>query len=432
MVFSFLYGFAAREWGWFPNTFLEQAWRQAKVVAPFEPPNFVNPRVYDRTGARQIEPEEMQHGLTLVTSMWEGGDGWKPEVRLIDRSGTPVHTWRLDPRALFPDSLDQRRIGRRYIHGSHLRMDGSLLVNFGQVGTVEVDACGRLQWRLAARSHHSIEQAEDGTFWIPGSSKTPRSTTPSHPEGFPGLNAPVYHESILHVSADGVILDRLNVLDVLYANDLERYIPEAFQPQAKDKGPQTKDITHMNDVEPLGTSLADEYPLFEAGDLLISLRNLDLVLVVDPQTRTVKWHADDPFLMQHDPDYVGNGWIGVFDNASDFTSRGSMLGGSRIVALQPHTDSVEVRFPTAQSDPFYTAAQGKWQQLRDGNMLLTESRAGRVVEVSPEGRTVWEWIIEPYSEKHVPAVTQATRYALTRTDVAAWSCSSVDTSASSR
>lgn len=188
----------------------------------------------------------------------------------------------------------------------------------------------------------------------------------------------------------------------------------------------------MNDVEPLSSSLADEYPLFEAGDLLLSLRNLDLVLVVDPDTRRVKWHADDPFLMQHDPDFLGNGWIGIFDNASDFTFRGTMLGGSRIVALQPHTDSVEVRFPTAQSDSFYTAAQGKWQQLSNGNMLLTESRAGRVIEVTPGGRTVWEWIIAPYSDQYVPAVTQATRYALTRTDIADWPCSSVDPTAAAQ
>ncbi|MCS3631974.1 hypothetical protein GGP55_002585 [Salinibacter ruber] len=427
MVFSFLYGFGAREWGWFPNSLIEQAWRQAKVVAPFAPPNFVNSRVYDRQGARQIAPEEIQPGLTLVTSMWEGPDGWKPEARLMDRSGRIVHKSRLDPQSLFPDSLDQRRVGRRYIHGSHLRPDGNLLVNFGQVGTVQVDACGRPQWRLAARSHHSIERAEDGTYWIPGSSKTPRRTTPAHPDGFPGLDAPVYHEPILHVSADGIVLDRLNVLDLLYENDLERYIPEAYQPQAKDKGPQTKDITHMNDVEPLGASLAGEYPLFEAGDLLVSIRDLDLVLVFDPDTGTVKWHTEDPFIMHHDPDFIGDGWIGIFDNARDFTFRGTMLGGSRIVAVQPHTDSVEIRFPTEHSDPFYTASQGKWQQLRNGNMLLAESRTGRVVEVTPKGRTVWEWIHVPYDDDHVPAVTEATRYDLTATEIASWPCSSMNT-----
>jgi len=277
-------------------------------------------------------------------------------------------------------------------------------------------------------SHHSIARAADGSFWLSGSSKNPRLTTPNHPDGFPGLEKPVYHETILHVSENGVVLDSKNVLDLLYENSLEHYIAESFYPQAiqdkaSEEGPQMKDITHTNDVEPLSPSLADEYPLFGVGDLLVSVRNLGLVLVVDPDTWSVKWHTADPFIMQHDPDFLGNGWIGIFDNARDFTFRGSMLGGSRIVAIQPHTDSVDVRFPTKQSEPFYTASQGKWQQLDNGNMLLTESRAGRIVEVTPNGETVWEWIHAPYDENHVPNVTEGSRYDLTEQDIAAWICS---------
>ncbi|PSQ91209.1 MAG: hypothetical protein BRD30_03620, partial [Bacteroidetes bacterium QH_2_63_10] len=121
-----------------------------------------------------------------------------------------------------------------------------------------------------------------------------------------------------------------------------------------------------------------------------------------------------------------DGWVGIFDNNMDFTKRGKMLGGSRIVAVQPRTDSVEVRFPTPRSDPFYTDATGKWQQLPNGNMLLTESKAGRVVEVAPSGRTVWEWVIPPYSESKVSRISQAVRHDLTPADVADWPCSSVD------
>jgi hypothetical protein len=56
-------------------------------------------------------------------------------------------------------------------------------------------------------------------------------------------------------------------------------------------------------------------------------------------------------------------------------------------------------------------------------MLLTEARAGRVVEVSPNGRTVWEWVQEPYSNSQVPVVSKGTRYNLTDADVADWPCS---------
>jgi hypothetical protein len=177
--------------------------------------------------------------------------------------------------------------------------------------------------------------------------------------------------------------------------------------------------------------MADAYPLFEAGDLLVSLRVLSLVFVFDPDTKEVKWHSSDPFIYQHDPDFVGDGWIGVFDNNYDLTAynssdRGTMLGGNRIIYLQPHTDSTNVRFPTQHSESLYTRVRGKWQELENGNMLLTEAVAGRAVEVDSSGQSVWEWIHRPTDDSQVPAVTKATRHDLPREEVASWPCSSVD------
>lgn len=99
-----------------------------------------------------------------------------------------------------------------------------------------------------------------------------------------------------------------------------------------------------------------------------------------------------------------------------------MLGGSRIVLLRPHTDSVDVINPTSESDDFYTPIRGKWQHLEGGNLLLTEAEAGRVVEVAPDGRTVWEWVHAPSDSSTVPSVTKGTRVDLTDSDLASWPC----------
>ena len=301
-----------------------------------------------------------------------------------------------------------------------------MLFNSSYIGTVRINSCSEVLWRLPEGNHHSIDRADDGSFWISGTSEELRTTTEQYPNGFPGLDDPLWLHQIHHVSADGELLRRINVLDVLYQNDLQRYIAKAYQPQAKDDEPNTTDILHLNDVEPLSASMADEYPLFEPGDLAVSIRKVDLVFVFDPDTGVVKWHTSDPIIMQHDPDFIGDGWIGIFDNNRNFGERGRMLEGSRIVAVQPHTDSVEVRFPTSRSEPFYTDTQGKWQQLSNGNMLLSEAKSGRVVEVAPNGETVWEWIIEPYDESKVSRVMTAVRHDLTPEEVASWMCSSAD------
>lgn len=78
---------------------------------------------------------------------------------------------------------------------------------------------------------------------------------------------------------------------------------------------------------------------------------------------------------------------------------------------------------TPRSEPFYTEFQGKWQLLDNGNLLLTESQAGRVVEVAPDGRSVWEWIAEPYDEDPVPEITEGTRVPWSAERVADWPCS---------
>jgi hypothetical protein len=87
---------------------------------------------------------------------------------------------------------------------------------------------------------------------------------------------------------------------------------------------------------------------------------------------------------------------------------------------------VEIRFPTPTSKLLYTKSQGMWQQLPNGNMLLAEAKAGRILEVAPDGRTVWEWIIGPYNESKVSRISEMARRDVSRADVASWPCSSVD------
>jgi hypothetical protein len=331
--------------------------------------------------------------------MWQTPDGWAPRIKLLDKEGTAVHEWQVG-YDLFPTD--------GYLHGSHLLPNGELLVNVEYVGTARLDACGRVLWRLPKRTHHSIARAEDGTFWIPAQMGAPTTR-------YPGLDEAVLPEQILHVSDGGDLLKTIDLIDLLFDNGLERYVFKRHGPHP------SGELMHLNDVEPLPPALADAYPRFEAGDLLVSLRDLHLVFVFDPETRDIKWHAFGPFIRQHDPDFLGDGTIGVFDNNPDGTHRGTVLGGSRIVALTPSADSTHVLLPTARADSFYTEAGGKWQRLANGNLLLTEAQAGRVVEVAPTGETVWAWRQTPHGAR-VPQILDAARYDLSPDEVRGWEC----------
>ena len=73
------------------------------------------------------------------------------------------------------------------------------------------------------------------------------------------------------------------------------------------------DPFHFNKVDFLSAELAPLYPQFEEGDLLISARELNLVLVARPSEQRIVWWRYGLSSAQHDPSFV-DGQIELFDN----------------------------------------------------------------------------------------------------------------------
>jgi hypothetical protein len=408
-----LYGYASSILGLPPGPLIDKAMQQVALYVA--EPDFVNDRAFDRQGVTVLDGARVAPGPTLIASHFERWD-WSTGLVLIDQEGSILHEWPLEARLVFErlaEHRDRPDIGN--VHGSYLFENGDILVNVSYTGVLRADACGKVVWSLPNFAHHSISRDDEGYFWIPTTTVAEVPKSPLFPDGYPGLDRPVNHDRVVRISEHGVTVASISMLDVLFQNGLARFL-------FKSRPDFPPDLMHVNDVEPLPESLAAEYPLFDAGDLLVSMRSSDLVLVVDPVTRKVLWHISEPLVHQHDPDFIGGGWIGVFDNASDGTERGGSLGGSRILAFQPHTGRQEELYVPSPSGTFYTEKLGKWQLLDNGNLLLTEGQAGRLIEVSPEGRTVWEWIQEPYDGSKAVEVTEGTRYHLTREQIAAWDC----------
>lgn len=385
LALSFGYGFVSHARGLFPKTYVEQAWREVRAVGLFGDSDSGVPdsydKFYDREGVRTPLPDEVQPGLTSVASSWKDSDEFKVGIKLLNREGIALHEWLFDRTELFSKGLGGKGDPEKApITDSYVLPGGDLIVILSYVGMARLDACGNAMWKLSEGIHHWGDRAEDGSFWVPGVSTERQNSSARYPDGYPGIDKPVWLDRILNVSEDGQVLENIYVLDVLYENGLERYIPKMMASTDPSRGEVPDDITHMNDVEPLDSSIADEYPLFDAGDLLVSLRHTNLVFVFDPTTLDVKWHASDPFVHQHDPDFTGDGWIEIFNNNRDLTGDGGMLGDSEIVAMQPHTDSVQVPFPTERSEPSHLP-QGDMAEVRQrkyatGRNVQGTSRGG--------------------------------------------------------
>jgi hypothetical protein len=173
------------------------------------------------------------------------------------------------------------------------------------------------------------------------------------------------------------------------------------------------DFFHPNDVDVLSADMEDAFPEFSAGDLLISIRNIDLVAVLDPDTLKLKWWSRGPWRHQHDPDFTADGKISVFDNNPG-------RGRSEILRIDPQTRDV-TNVLLAGDFFFYSKWQGVHQYLPDGSLLLLSAEEGRVTVLGKNGNRLFEfnnviddkyngyvqnavWLPEDYFE-HVPSCT---------------------------
>ena len=427
----FLLSLAAAIWFWgavsakfwiFPFPQLNAIYEGTK---DYIKPNKFHQAVYERVGARTLQPEAIAPGVTLLTSFFPELD-WAPGVRVINTQGETLHEWQINGADIFPNRASVFGANQllEYVHGSYLFPNGDILINIEYVGIARLDRCGNVIWaRPDTYAHHSIAPTHDGNFWITGArfhNADPAGI--AYLSKYKILHPPVYEDIFVKISPDGEILQTVSSLEVIFDNGLQHLLPRLVRPSQSPQTGFSGDIFHVNDVEELSPDLADSYPLFEAGDIVVSFRQLHSVFVIDPDTGKVRWRGGDPLILQHDPDFIGDGKIGVYNNNRDLTFRGDFNGGSQIISFEPHTGKTEALYPINNSEHFYSAFAGKWQTLSNGNYLIAEPRAGRAFEATPEGNTVWEWINERFRSNWVPEVLEASRYPYDEADVKAWNC----------
>lgn len=302
--------------------------------------------------------------------------GYDPDRRawaiwLIDEKGQELHKWPIDYRAYDPDGAIN---GAEDPHGLFVLPDGSALINFDQGDSlVRIDPCGNPVWRREGIFHHLIDRAPDGTFWTWGAEDTPYA----------------YHNFLVNFDPEtGKTLRKISLVDDIIrksarnASIFNIYPGFEFRTFGRTP-PKSADIFHPNDIEVLTADKADLFPLFDAGDIMISLRNLNLVAVIDPTDYHVKWSSNGPWRFQHDPDFTSRGTITVYDN--------NRIGDrSRIIEIDPNTMHWHEVFDEEQFT-FYSGTMGTHQHLPSDSLLVTIPDQGRVVELTAAHKRAFEF-----------------------------------------
>lgn len=101
---------------------------------------------------------------------------------------------------------------------------------------------------------------------------------------------------------DGTILFEKSIIALLMENNLEHLI--------YGNGYFGLDSVHLNDIQPVLSDGA----YWKKGDLLLSLRHISTVLLYRPSENKVLWYKQEPWLNQHNADFMDNTKISVFGN----------------------------------------------------------------------------------------------------------------------
>jgi len=421
-ILIFVYGVAVGLYRIFPFNEIQFAKHSVgqllfdeEALMVVRPSGHVKPARYQGSGVVRYEPTLAGQGLTLLAAFHEGGNG----LRLMDLDGKAINHWPVRffeiwpaPEHVQPKSDRPASDWNIDIHSALALPDGSVVFTFGRGGLIKMDRCGEVQWKLPHMTHHSVERAEGGGFWVPGRRYVTGKSK------FPPLRTPYYEELILKVSEDGEILQEISLPGIFYKNDLQSILLANRRPSITNDGPE---LTHLNDIEELSSELADRFPQFAPGDLLLSMRDFNLILVIDPKTEEIKWHKAGPWLRQHDPDFHPSGKIFVYNNNSDETNDGSILGGSNIISIDPKSSDSNIFYGASDEQKFFSNRSGNFQILDNGNILITEKDAGRLIEVTENGEIAWEFV-NRYDDESVVQITQAIRYPMDYFQVEDWAC----------
>jgi hypothetical protein len=300
----------------------------------------------ERTGVLKHDPGRAFEGYTLYT----GGEG--AEAFLIDMNGHVVHRWS------YPGAKGWPR--------ARVLPDGDLLViTASPPSLLRLDIDSRLLWRFDGRAHHDFCVLPDGSICVLVRTMVRR----------PDLNGgePVIGDNVVLLSDRGRQRASISLLKAFERSAFgERWT-------AEHPFPDGEDIFHTNSIRPLERN--------GRLQLLLSIRSTDTVAVLDVETGGIVWAMMGRWHRQHEAQIV-DGNLLLFDNLGP-SRENAGVEQSRVIELDLETRALVWSY----AEPgFFTRRSGAQQRLPNGNTLITESEAGRVLEVDPDGRTVWEYV----------------------------------------
>jgi hypothetical protein len=347
----------------------EEAPVDLEALAALPYANFVaEPEERKKAVGVTFHDESLAHpGINLYCNHYGKGTG----AYMIDMRGEIVHQWEApDSAALRLATLD----GSGNLYGVSSRDEGAKLV--------KLDWNSNVLFELPGLYHHDIQFRPDGSV------VTLKSRRNRVRHGTKRIF--ILNNYLAFISADGEIIREISLFDVVRGQDVVRRILD----EAEGDSRYPLDLLHTNTADVLEMDI----PGFcRRGNILLCMRNLDLIFVYDDESNEIVWQyrGDKVWQHPHEPRILPTGSLMILDN-------GRKRGWSRVIEMDPITKQIVWEYRGDPPPSFFTDVRGSIQRLPNGNTLVTETESGRVFEITQDGEPAWEWY-NPlfYDEKRV-------------------------------
>ena len=336
---------------------------------------------FKQRGVVRHDPEKCFDGYTLYTS------GHDSAAFLIDMDGRVLHRWRVPFHSLWdqPPHID-RPVPERFIHWrrAHLFPNGDLIALYEAAGDtpwgyglVKVDRDSNVIWKLAENVHHDFYVRPDNS--IVALAHQWRDSWSHSFQGGKQFGRVVMDDVVLVLSPEGKVLQRISLLDAIANSDYTHLLSTVAVPRW--------DVLHTNTVELITPEFAQHHDFCRPEQIMLSFRSQNAIAVLDLESKQIVWASCGPYRAQHDPDVLPNGRILLFDNLGN----PGPGGPSRVIELDPESQAIDWSYEGSPDNPLNSSVRSVQQLLPNGNVLITESDGGRILEVTREKEVVWEF-----------------------------------------
>lgn len=254
----------------------------------------------------------------------------------------------------------------------------------------KIDKNSKLIWTYNKKTHHNITLTPEGN--IVGLSHVLSDTS-----DFPDLNIDsrkFMEDSVFVLDKDGNELKSVSIPKALEASKY-RYLMKRVQKW---------DFVHPNSAMMLDETMASHFPMFKAGQVLVSLRNIDAIALLDLDKQRFVWLATGPWKGQHDASFQEDGTILFFAN------KDIDRNVSRILKYNPATKETSVEYEAPNPFSFYSRIRGSVDHLANGNYLVVNSLSGDIFETNAIQRILWRMDISRKGDKRNVVIINAHRY----------------------